>query len=818
MKRPLVAVALLYSGGVLVGNWLRLPLPWLFAGAFAFAGAALTWSDARPYLLGLILVFAGWVNITTRTAIISASDLRLLVGTNSEIVTLRGALCETPGQRVYEHRGEESWRTLARIEVTALKRDGRWQSAFGRVAVATPGILGTNFFGGRNVEVSGVIHPPQNPAAEGLFDYRTYLRRQGIYYQLQAESTNDWRIGMIDQGSERPPLADLFRNWAQQTLERGLPARDESLRLTWAMALGWTTALTGEVSQPFMRTGTMHIFAISGLHIALIAGILVALLRVLQIPRGPCGWLVVPLIWFYTAATGWQPSAIRSTIMMTVIIIGWTLKRPSDLVNSLAAAGFIILLWDPQQLFQASFQLSFFVVLSIAVLLPPIEKIRRHLLQTDPLLPSELRPRWSRWLDAPIHFVTTSFATSLAAWLGSLPLIAYYFHLFTPISLLANLVIVPMSSLALACNLGSLLCAWWPWLGGLFNHSGWFWMAAMIKFSDWFASWPGAYFYVKAPQVIEFAGYYTLLFGTVTGWLFVPKRRIWTVASVGLLAVAGFIYWHNHRADVRITVLPLDGGDSIFVDVPGRANDLLVDCGNESAAQFVVAPWLRAQGMNRLPQLLLTHGDLRHIGGTTNIVSEFAVAEVFTSSVRFRSSTYRRVVESLGSSKARTHEVNNGDRLGNWAVIHPTVNDRFAEADDNALVLQGEFHGIRVLLCSDLGRTGQRALLDHKPDLRADVVVCGIPVHGEPLNDALLDAVQPRVIVVSASEVPAQERATKELRARLAHRGVAVFYTCDGGAVTITMRPNGLETKAMGNGKEGFSMPRTGAERPARKH
>src|SRR6266516_4293447 len=82
----------------------------------------------------------------------------------------------------------------------------------------------------------------------------------------------------------------------------------------------------------------MHIFAISGLHIALIAGILVSLLRVLQIPRGLCGWMVIPLIWFYTAATGWQSSAIRSTIMMSVIIAGWAIKRPSDLLNSLAAA------------------------------------------------------------------------------------------------------------------------------------------------------------------------------------------------------------------------------------------------------------------------------------------------------------------------------------------------------------------------------------------------------------------------------------------------------------------------------------------------
>jgi DNA internalization-related competence protein ComEC/Rec2 len=817
MKRPLVTVALLYTAGVLLGEFWPLPLTWLLALSLGMALVFIVGSSMRPHLLALLIVIAGWTNQVTRTAIISPYDLRSLVGANAEIVALRGRLCETPDQRVYERHGEESWRTLARLEVSAIRRGTNWMAAFGRVAATTPGVLGTNFFGGRTVEVDGVIRLPKSAAAEGLFDYRTFLRRQGIYYQLQVETIDDWRVVLTRAGSLRPPFADGFRNWSKQTLEYGLPAQDESLRLTWAMALGWTTALTGEISQPFMRTGTMHIFAISGLHIALIAGILVALLRVLQIPRGPCGWLVVPLIWFYTAATGWQPSAIRSTIMMTVIIIGWTLRRPSDLLNSLAAAGFIILLWDPQQLFQASFQLSFFVVLSIALLLPPIEKIRQHLFQIDPWLPPELRPQWRRWLDTPIHFVTTSFATSLAAWLGSLPLIAYYFHLFTPISLLANLVIVPLSGFALACNLGSLLCAWWPWLGGLFNHSGWFWMTAMIKLSDWFTAWPGAYFYVKTPQAIVFAGYYVLLFGTVTGWLFVPKRRAWTAASVGLLAVVGFIHWHTHRADVRITVLPLNGGDSIFVDGPGRANDLLVDCGNESAAQFVVEPWLHAQGVNRLPQLLLTHGDLRHIGGMTNIVGEFGIAEVLTSSVRFRSSTYRRVVASLGSSKARPREVNRGDRLGNWAVVHPAAGDRFAEADDNALVLHGEYHGARVLLCSDLGRPGQRVLLEREPDLRADVLVCGIPARGEPLSDALLDAVLPRVIVVSASEAPAQERATKELRERLARRGVPVFYTGDGGAVTVIIRPNSLEVQAMGNRRERVSVTKAELDRPVRK-
>src|SRR5688572_4638753 len=114
--------------------------------------------------------------------------------------------------------------------------------------------------------------------------------------------------------------------------------------------------------------------AISGMHIALIATILVTFFRFLQLPRPVCCAAAIPLIWFYTAATAWQPSAVRSSIMMTIVLLGWCLRRPSDVINSLAGAGLLILLWDPLQLFQASFQLSFLVVLSLALLVPPLER------------------------------------------------------------------------------------------------------------------------------------------------------------------------------------------------------------------------------------------------------------------------------------------------------------------------------------------------------------------------------------------------------------------------------------------------------------
>src|SRR5262249_28678680 len=156
--------------------------------------------------------------------------------------------------------------------------------------------------------------------------------------------------------------------------------------------------------------------------------IIVSVLRVFGVPRSACGLLVIPLIWIYTGITGWQASAIRSTIMTSLIVAGWAINRPSDLINSLRCAALIILGYDPQQLLQAGFQLSFLCVLSLALVAPKLTKLKDALLEPDPFLPDELRPKIQIWLRRRVHWLLAAMITSLAAWLGSMPLVAYYFH------------------------------------------------------------------------------------------------------------------------------------------------------------------------------------------------------------------------------------------------------------------------------------------------------------------------------------------------------------------------------------------------------
>jgi ComEC/Rec2-related protein len=796
MNRPLAAVVPAYAAGLLLAQLFQPPLVALFAVSFFVLVLVLVVEKFRLILLCLLLALAGWTNFAARTAIISPNDLRTQLGNETALVTVRGELAETPRLKIVVREDQEIWRNVARVRVTEIRRNENFLPAAGEILVITPGVPGTNFFAGQPVEIAGVISHPPPPLADGLFDFQNYLATRGIYYQLKTESTNDWQLR--EPQILQPPLTDRFLNWSKGTLARGLPNEDEPLRLLWAMTLGWRTAFTGDIGEPFLRAGTMHMFAIDGLRIALLAGMIVTLLRVLRLSRAWCGAVAIPLIWFYSAATGWEPSAIRASVMMTIVLGGWALKRPGDLLNSLAAAALIILVWEPRQLFEASFQLSFFVVLIIALMLPPLNEFFDWLLKQDPLLPRELLPAWK---TAGLWFArkfARYCALSFAAWIGSLPLSAKYFHLFSPISTPANILAVPLGTFALMANLGALVCGHWlPWLTELFNHAAWFFMVAMTRVSEAATKIPGAYFYVPEPSLATIAIYYATVIAIFSGW-FKTAWRIISGATI-LFFIGGIYFWHwqSSRGETDLTVLPLNGGHAVFVDADGRKNDWLINCGNENAVNFTLKNFLRAQGMNKIPRLVLTEGDLKNVGGAQTLDELFSIGELWTSSVKFRSAAYRSAVAEFEKPPPRRKLLNFGDTVGCWQVLFPDATTNFAKADDRPLVLLGKFRGARILLLSDLNRAGQSDLLALINDLHADIVIAGLPTEGEPLCAALIEAIQPKVIVIADSEFPATRRASRALKERLRQTEIQVIYTRNSGAVKIAADKSGWKLQTM---------------------
>jgi competence protein ComEC len=555
----------------------------------------------------------------------------------------------------------------------------------------------------------------------------------------------------------------------------------------------------------------MHMFAIDGLRIALVSGMLVMLFRMLRLPRAWCGALAIPLFWFYTAATGWEPSAMRASVMMTIVIMGWLAQRPVDLLNSLAAAAIIILAADPRQLLEASFQLSFFVVLVIGVMLPPVKEFSDGLvnryLAPDPLLPAELVPRWRKtgvaWARRLAHFCGLSFV----AWVGAAPLAAKYFHLFSPVSTPANVVAVPFGAAALMANLGALLCGHWlPWGTALFNHAAWFFMSAMTWVSVEAARLRGAYFYVAEPAWMTVALYYGIIIAAFSGWFRTRRRKLAGTAALLVIAAGYGWHWQAARGETQVTVLPLGGGHAVYVAGGGRDDRCLINCGSEDAVSFTLKDYLRGRGVNSLPRLVLADGSARNCGGAGLADELFGVGGLWTSGVKFRSAAYRDAVARFEAGNSlpaglrqvsRHHILHLGDTNGCWRMLFPAATENVSRAGDAALVLRGDFHGTRILLLSDLSREGQSQLLAQTNDLRAEIAIAGLPDDGEPVCDALLAAVRPQVVVIADAELPAGRRAGRALRERLERANIPVLYTRTAGAVTIITDRSGWRMRTM---------------------
>ena len=806
MRRPLLLPTVLGVSGIILAEQSAIPWQyWLWASVILLL---VGWGPTRwqaVWLSTACLTLGGLAHQLAQTSF-SPADLRELTARTARLGTIRGRIAETPALRLTERRGELAAHSSVLVDVSAWQpQRGLWVPATGSILLTLRAPLPLAAFRGRELEAFGTFKAPAGPEAPGLFDYATFLRRQNVHRLLLVEKTNELQLLPT---SSRPPWSERFLPWAHTVLARGVPD-DESARLLRAMTLGWKTPLTGEVDDVFMRAGTMHVFAISGLHIALLTGMLVQLFRAGRLDRRWAGVIAVPLTWAYVAATGWQPSAVRSAVMASVVVGGWMLRRPGDLLNSLAGAAALLLILEPGQLFQSGFQLSFGAVGGLALLVPPLENRLLGWCEMDPLIPAELRPKWQQRFGSVWRFLALDFSVGLAALLVSLPMTVHHFNLVSPVSLLANLIVVPLSSLALAATVTSLAIA--PFSSGLselFNASGWLWMSWMTALSRWFAAWPGGWWSVAAPGWYWWCGWYAALAGwvrwesrhrTLPGPVFSSR---WLNRGFGgavtLWAVAAGICWGSYRRTPRLFIFRSEPG--LVLETVDATT--LIDGGRTGTGRRIVGPFLRAQGHNQLDSHWVTQGVQRFCGLGPELLLDLPPHEVFVpASAHSRQPLLRRYLSALENSHIAVRPLAAGQRMGPWTVLFPDSENGLAKAvkaADQALVLVGEISGVKVLWLGGASPAVLRTLLRQPERLRADLVVAAAVSGIEPLPEEILKAVGPKLAVVMTAPFPAAAQLSSAARERLHHSDYRVLLTDESGGVAVEFAVGEMRWKTYG--------------------
>src|SRR6266513_3274059 len=345
--------------------------------------------------------------------------------------------------------------------------------------------------------IAEVTAPPRNP---GEFEIRSYLARRDVRRTFFVRYPEDGALVRHNGGNPILRAAQKSRAWMQNALCRGLEGSPDVQNFLNGIVLGLRHQTPEDIEEPFQQTGTLHLFAVAGLHVGIVAALLWMLATVARLSRKSTAALIIPLLLFYAAVTGLHVSSVRAAVMSSILLGGFFFDRKAFVLNSLAAAAFFLLCWDTNELFSTGFQLSFAVVGAIVLLADPTSGFLQRWSAPDPFLPRALVRGPRRLMHASFDWLFRAGSVSLAAWAGSLPLILWYFHLVTPISLFANLVVVPIAFFVIAIALISLVSApLLPWLAVIFNNANWSLARLVLGIVQILAHVPGGHFYAGHP-------------------------------------------------------------------------------------------------------------------------------------------------------------------------------------------------------------------------------------------------------------------------------------------------------------------------------
>src|SRR6266699_4098999 len=674
------------------------------------------------------------------------------LGNRPRVVTAAGCLISEP-------KIAPSGFATFLLKLKSIELEGRKQSTR---AVWQVRWKGTPEFGDelRLFGNAEAIAPPRNP---GEFDMRSYLARRDVRRILFVRYLEDGALIRHSGGNPILHAAQKSRAWMQNALCRGLESAPEVQGFISGIVLGVRHQTPEDIEEPFQQTGTLHLFAVAGLHVGIVAGLLWMLAMVARLSRKWAAAIIIPSLFFYAAVTGLHVSSVRAAVMSSILFGGFFFERKVFVLNSLAVAAFFLLWWNTNELFSTGFQLSFAVVGAIILFADPLFGVLQRWTAPDPFLPRSL-------LRGPRHFMHVAFewlcrgaSVSLAAWLGSLPFVLWYFHIVTPISLLANLVVVPIAFFILAIALLSLLMT--PlllWAAVIFNNANWFLAQLVLGIVHLFAQVPGGHFYVERPH-----------------W---PQNDI-----------------------AKITVLDLGAGAAVHLRTRGA--DWLFDCGSDRTYKRVVREYLHAAGVNRLDGLLLTHGDSLHIGGAAELLHDFPGVRLIDNPAPDRSAIHQRLQRLFQQREIKPDNLTVGDnfRLSRDVTGHVLFPPRVVPAsmaDDQTYVVQLFIPpSTSILFMSDSGLETERALLAYGLDLHSDIVVKGQHHSGQSGSDTFLDAVRPWLIIASSRDFPEYERISDEWAERVRARGIKLFRQDETGAVTLRFDRDGWEARSYLSGE-----------------
>ncbi len=642
---------------------------------------------------------------------------------------------------------------------------------------ATKGVLQARVYGdreerhwyGERLGIRGTIIEPRGMRNPGGFDYQFYLRSQGIDALIYTDIS---RVSNHGTGHTNflAESAIRLRSDMAENIITALPS--PSAELLVAILFGQRHYLPSEVEDNFRRAGAGHLMAVSGLHVGLVAALVLGLWSRLNL-RGRLPLVVaIILVFAYAYLTGLRPSALRAAIMVSLALGAMLLDREHDLPTAVSFAAIVTLFVNPLLLFTIGFQLSYAATITIIYAYRPLEHLL-SLLHTPRLLAGPL-------------------AITIAAQMGVLPICLYYFHYLPAGALLFNVLLLPLIAFIVGLGLAGAV------VGQFFTAGGEILLWAVRPLLELMMAITALakadvfYHSVIPPGIVLLVVYYGLMgLGLrfyYQGYYKIevlkevfsgsPGRRGYNVITriyrhkpvsfiiVGV-ALAVIIIWSTillpGQDPLRVTFVDVGQGAAALIETPCGMS-IMVDAGGRPAylgcpgevGEKVVLPFLRQQGIKGLNLAVITHPHEDHFGGFIPLIESIPIEMVFVSQLHGGTEHYTALIENIFTTGVQVYEVKAGQT---WLccenlvleVIHPQeklLTGTRSDLNNNSIVFRIHYKAVTMLFTGDIEEEGANLLFRNDQCLVSDLLL--IPHHGGYMESMprLIEAVDPLVAVI----------------------------------------------------------------------
>jgi competence protein ComEC len=518
--RPILKALILFILGVFLALIFQfpysIPLILLIISFFALTFTYLKGKmQASAWLTALLLVLLGGYLTRVASGPFPPNHIENLAAPGGH-VTLVGRVVDEPDIRAEK--------TYLVIEADSLYRNRIWIPTFGKLRA---GIKdgGSRYQHADVVILDGYLYRPEGARNPGGFDYGAYLRNKEIFATISVSGPD--KVVILKKGNSFLAFViSPLRSWLiDKTRENLTPL---SAALLSGFILGEQRDIPKEYQDLFRNTGTLHLMAVSGSNVGVVLAIFAFPLTLLRVPRPPKVIILIIVIVFFAILTRLQPSVVRASIMATVGLIAYGWLRKPDYINLLALSGLLMLLWHPLQLFDVGVQLSFAATFGIIFVLP---RVNGWL--------SFLSGKWGRWLRGFLALLASTTAAQLAV----LPLMAHYFQNIPVSGVLANIPLIALAgfstTLGIAFYFSPILGEWLAHLISI--PLGWI-LSLVVIILRFFASLPYANIKVASPDWEVMILFWVILYFAFE--LF-AKRRLSKLGIIAILLASNFLIWND---------------------------------------------------------------------------------------------------------------------------------------------------------------------------------------------------------------------------------------------------------------------------------